>query len=207
MKIQGVELSELDVNNIGNWPWLIKGLVIIMVFSAVVVLGWYFDWQDQAQNLERVQAQEQQLRTEFRTKQARAANIEEFEQMLEDMQSSLETRLRELPSRMEVPALLVDISQAGLAAGLEFDLFRPGSTVRRDFYAELPIQIQVKGNYHQFGRFISDVANLPRIVTLHNVNITREAGGRGSDGSGTLTMSANARTYWYLDDEDEVASR
>src|SRR5690606_21716787 len=107
--------------------------------------------------LEQEKAQEQQLRAEFSQKQRRAASIEDFEKLLNDMQSALETRLRELPSRTDVPALLVDISQAGLAAGLEFELFRPGSPVQRDFYAELPIEIKVQGTYHQFGQFISDV--------------------------------------------------
>lgn len=198
MKVQGVELSELDINNTGSWPPVIKFLAAILVFAAVVGAGWYFSWQDQQQQLERVTAQERQLRSEFETKQERAANLGAYEEMLEDMERSLEARLRELPSRVEVPPLLVDISQAGLGAGLEFELFRPGSSVRRDFYAEMPIEIRVRGSFHEFGRFVSDVANLPRIVTLHDVSIAR-----GSDDNGELSMSATARTYWYLDDEDE----
>lgn len=197
MKVQGVELSELDVNNMGTWPSAIKAVVIAGVFTAVVVAGWHFDWKDQSARLEKTQAQETQLRSDFELKQRRAANLEGFEKLLEDMQSALENRLRELPSRVEVPALLVDVSQAGLSAGLEFELFRPGSHARRDFYAEMPIEIRVRGNYDQFGRFISDVANLPRIVTLHDVNITRASGG-----SSPLTMSATARTYWYLDENE-----
>ncbi len=198
MKVQGVELSELDLNNTGSWPPVIKFLAAVLVFAAVAGAGWYFSWQDQQQQLERVTAQERQLRSEFETKQERAANLGAYEEMLEDMERSLEARLRELPSRVEVPPLLVDISQAGLGAGLEFELFRPGSSVRRDFYAEMPIEIRVRGSFHEFGRFVSDVANLPRIVTLHDVSISR-----GSDDNGELSMSATARTYWYLDDEDE----
>lgn len=201
MKVQGMELSELDLNNIGSWPWVIKGVVAVAVFAGAVAAGWYFDWQDLQSKLERTQAQEQELRSEFERKQIRAANLEGYEQLLEDMKASLESRLRELPSRVEVPALLVDISQAGLSAGLEFELFRPGSHVRRDFYAELPIELRVRGTYHEFGRFISDVANLPRIVTLHNVNISR-----AGEGPTQLTMSATARTYWYLE-EDEGTSQ
>ena len=197
MKVQGVELSELDLNNIGRWPWAIKAVVIVVIFLLVVGAGWHFDWQQQQQRLESVAAQEQSLRSEFETKQRRAANLEAYEQLLAEMEESLEARLRELPSRVEVPALLVDISQAGLGAGLEFDLFRPGSSSRREFYAELPIRIEVRGDYHQIGRFISDVANLPRIVTLHDINVTTANGG-----SGLLSMSATARTYWYLDDEE-----
>lgn len=200
MKIQGVELSELDLNNTGSWPPVIKFLAALLVCAAVVAAGWYFSWQDQQQQLVRVEAQEPQLRGEFETKQERAANLGAYEELLEEMQRSLEARLRELPSRVEVPPLLVDISQAGLGAGLEFELFRPGSSVRRDFYAEMPIQIRVRGRFHEFGRFVSDVANLPRIVTLHDVEISR-----GGD-NGELTMSATARTYWYLDDEGEDES-
>ncbi|MCK8516849.1 type 4a pilus biogenesis protein PilO [Methylonatrum kenyense] len=200
MKVQGVELSELDLNNTGSWPPVIKFLAALLVCAAVVAAGWYFSWQDQQQQLVRVEAQEPQLRGEFETKQGRAANLGAYEELLDEMERSLEARLRELPSRVEVPPLLVDISQAGLGAGLEFELFRPGSSVRRDFYAEMPIQIRVRGRFHEFGRFVSDVANLPRIVTLHDVEIRR-----GGD-NGELTMSATARTYWYLDDEGEDES-
>ncbi len=201
MKVQGVELSELDLNNTGSWPAIIKFLAALLVCAAVVGAGWYFSWQDQQEQLARVEAQEPQLRSEFETKQGRAANLGAYEELLEEMERSLEARLRELPSRVEVPPLLVDISQAGLGAGLEFELFRPGSSVRRDFYAEMPIQIRVRGRFHEFGRFVSDVANLPRIVTLHDVEISR-----GGGDNGELTMSATARTYWYLDDEGEDES-
>ncbi len=195
MRVQGVELSELDFNNAGSWPPLIKGIVAIIVFGVVVFLAWYLNWNDMMRQLERVQAQEPELRSEFELKQRRAANLEAYEQLLADMEEELEDRLRQLPSRVEIPRLLSDISQAGLGAGLDFELFRPGSPVQREFYAERPIEIAVRGRYHQFGEFISEVANLPRIVTLHNVQISREGGDR-------LSMRAVARTYWYLDDEE-----
>ncbi|MCC5858428.1 MAG: type 4a pilus biogenesis protein PilO [Ectothiorhodospiraceae bacterium] len=195
MKLQGMDLNDLDLNNIGSWPPLIKGIVAALVFGLVVFLGWYLNWSDMLRQLEREQAQEPQLRSEFELKQRRAANLEAYEQMLAEMEEELEDRLRQLPSRVEIPRLLADISQAGLGAGLDFELFRPGSPVRRDFYAERPIEIAVRGNYHQFGEFISEVANLPRIVTLHNIEITRESGEQ-------LAMRAVARTYWYLDDEE-----
>lgn len=194
MKLQGVNLNELDFNNVGSWPPVIKGFVAILVFGVVVFLGWYLNWSDMVQQLERVQAREQDLRSEFELKQRRAANLEAYEQLLADMEEELEDRLRQLPSRVEIPQLLADISQAGLGAGLDFELFRPGSPVQRDFYAERPIEIAVRGRYHQFGEFISEVANLPRIVTLHNVEITR------TQNSDRLAMRAIARTYWYLDD-------
>ncbi len=195
MKLQGVELSELDFNNVGSWPALIKGIVAVIVFAVVVFLAWYLNWNDMMSQLERVQAREPELRSEFELKQRRAANVEAYEELLAEMEDELEDRLRQLPSRVEIPRLLSDISQAGLGAGLDFELFRPGSPVQREFYAERPIEIAVRGRYHQFGEFISEVANLPRIVTLHNVEITRDGGDR-------LAMRAVARTYWYLDDEE-----
>ena len=194
MKLSEINLNELDFNEIGVWPWPAKAILLVVVFAAVVAAGWYFDWQDQQERLEQVQSQEDQLRTQFEIRQRRAAALDDYKAQLEEMEDSFGAMLRQLPSRVEVAGLLVDISQTGLASGLEFELFRPQNTREREFYAEMPIQIEVRGSYHQFGRFVSGVANLPRIVTLHDVTI-RDAGGNGE-----LTMQATARTYWYLED-------
>ncbi len=196
MKLQGVELNELDLNNIGDWPWAFKAIVIAIVLGVVIFLGWYLNWSNLVDQRDRLQVQEQNLRQDFELKQRRAANLPAYEALLEEMEEELADRLRQLPSRGEIPQLLADISQAGLAAGLDFELFRPGSIVPREFYAERPIEIEVRGTYHQFGEFISEVANLPRIVTLHDVNISRV------QDSDRLNMRAVARTYWYLDDEE-----
>lgn len=190
-----IDLNNLDLNDAPNWPLPAKLFLAALLFAAVVAGGWYLDWKNQAVTLERVAKQEQTLRKSFETKQKRAVNLEAYEQQLVDMEESFGAMLRQLPSRAEIDKLLVDISQTGLAAGLEFELFRPGSESKREFYAELPVNIRVRGGYHQLARFISGVANLPRIVTLHNIAI---AGGKG----GELTMDVMAKTYWYLDDAE-----
>lgn len=197
MKLPEMNLNELDINEIGNWPWPAKAIVLAILLAAVVAAGWYFDWQDQQEELERVQNEEEQLRTTFEIRQRRAAALDDYKEQLEEMEDTFGALLRQLPSRVEVAGLLVDISQTGLASGLEFELFRPQSSSEREFYAEMPIQIEVRGTYHEFGRFVSGIANLPRIVTLHDVTI-RDAGGD----DGELTMTATARTYWYLEEGD-----
>ncbi len=197
MALGNINLSELDLNDAGNWPIAIKAIVAALILAIIVGGGWHFFWKDLQSQLARVEAQESQLRQQFETRQRRAANLEAYEELLAEMREELADRLRQLPSRGEIPQLLADVSQAGLGAGLDFELFRPGSVQRQEFYAQRPIQIEVRGNYHQFGRFISEVANMPRIVTLHDVNISRAS--RDEE----LTMRATARTYWYLDDEEE----
>jgi type IV pilus assembly protein PilO len=195
-KIQG-QFQNLDPDNIGNWPILVRSLIILLVCAAVLGAGYYFDTQHQMVALENVQAQEQRLKRDFEQKQAKAANLEAYKIQMAEMEESFGTMLRQLPGRTEVEDLLDDITQKGLASGLEFVLFRPANETRRDFYAELPIAIDVRGDYHQMGEFVSGVAALPRIVTLHNIAI--------SSREEKLTMTATARTYRYLD-EDEIAA-
>ncbi|MCP1676879.1 type IV pilus assembly protein PilO [Natronocella acetinitrilica] len=196
MAIGNINLNELDLNDAGNWPIAVKAIVAVVILALIVAGGWHFFWKDLQSQLARVEAQETQLRTQFETRQRRAANLDAYEALLADMREELSDRLRQLPSRGEIPQLLADVSQAGLGAGLDFELFRPGSIQQQEFYAQRPIQIEVRGNYHQFGRFISEVANMPRIVTLHDVNISRSGSGE------RLAMRATARTYWYLDDDE-----
>lgn len=196
MKLSEMNLNELDLSEIGIWPWPAKIVVLILVFALLVGAGWYFDWQHRHASLEQVEAEETELRQRFEVRQRRAAALDDYKQQLEEMEESFGAMLRQLPSRVEVAGLLVDISQTGLASGLEFELFRPQQTREREFYAEMPIEIEVRGTYHQFGRFVSGVANLPRIVTLHDVEID------DADDDGALAMRATARTYWYLDEEE-----
>ena len=186
------DLNNLDLNDAPNWPLPIKIGASVLLFAAVVAGGWYLDWDDQSKRLESVTKKETELRSTFENRQKRAANLEAYEQQLVDMDASFGAMLRQLPSRAEISKLLVDISQTGLASGLEFELFRPGGESKREFYAELPVSIRVKGNYHQLAEFVSGVANLPRIVTLHDIAI--------ADGKGGLAMDVTAKTYWYLDD-------
>ncbi|KAB7624410.1 type 4a pilus biogenesis protein PilO [Alkalilimnicola sp. S0819] len=188
------KINELDFNNIGSWPWPAKAVLLVLAFVAVVVAGWWFDWQHQQDDLKKVAAEEKELLQTLAFKQKRAANLEAYEQQLADMRRSFGDMLRQLPSRAEVSKLLVDISQTGLASGLEFDLFRPSGERLQEFYAELPVQISVRGDYHEFGRFVSGVANLPRIVTLHDIDIA-PAGEQ-------LVMNLTAKTYWYVEEGD-----
>jgi len=193
------QFRNLDMNNPGGWPMPVKAIALVLVFALTMGASWYFDWSKQLQRLEQAEAEERQLREEFELKQRRAASLEAYEAQLEEMQESFGAMLRQLPSRAEVSRLLVDVSQTGLGSGLEFELFRPQDPVRREFYAELPVNIRVNGGYREFAAFVSGVANLPRIVTLHDIAISRA----GEDGDDDLVMELTARTYWYLQDEEE----
>ena len=188
------ELNELDFSNIGDWPAIVK-VILILILCGLVGTGWYFlDIEEQYQSLARVEKVEQDLRQDFEIKQAKAANLEAYRAQLVEMEESFGAMLRQLPNRTEVADLLVDVSQTGLAAGLEFELFQPQAEVPKDFYAELPIKIRVIGQYHEFGEFVSGLAALPRIVTIHNVQITPRSGHT------ELVLDATARTYRYLDE-------
>ena len=190
------ELNELDFSNIGDWPAVVKAILILILCGAVGA-GWYFMYtEDQYKQLDRVEKIEQDLRQDFEIKQAKAANLEAYRAQLAEMQESFGSMLRQLPNKTEVADLLVDVSQTGLAAGLEFELFQPQGEVPKDFYAELPIKIRVIGDYHEFGEFVSGLAALPRIVTVHNVKISPRKGG----GSAGLVLEATAKTYRYLDE-------
>jgi type IV pilus assembly protein PilO len=187
------ELNELDFGNVGDWPAAVK-LILILILCGLVATGWYFlDTEQQYIDLNRVEKVEQELRADFEAKQAKAANLDAYRAQLAEMEESFGAMLRQLPNRTEVADLLVDVSQTGLAAGLEFELFKPQSEVPRDFYAELPIQIRVIGDFHEFGEFVSGLAALPRIVTVHDVQIRPR-------GEGKLVLEATARTYRYLDE-------
>jgi type IV pilus assembly protein PilO len=193
------DLNELELNNIGEWP--IAAKAVLIVFLCVLIgFGWYyFVISDQLKRLESVEAKETELRATFEQKQDKAANLEAYQQQLVEMRESFGAMLRQLPDKTEVAALLVDVSQTGLAAGLEFELFQPAGEQDKDFYAELPIRMRVNGRYHEFGRFISGLAALPRIVTIHDVKIASSSGEEGTPGQ-RLTMEATVKTYRYLDE-------
>jgi type IV pilus assembly protein PilO len=199
------ELRSLDPRDPGRWPFAVRaaavGLCFVVVASALIYV---FVWQDRMPDLTARQNQEQQLRNEFRAKHSKAVNLAVYKQQLTDIEKSFGALLRQLPSRTEVPNLLVDISQTGLAAALEEKLFQPGQEVKRDFYAELPIHIQLTGSYHEFGAFVSGIAALPRIVTLHDIQITPISKDK-SAAFDQLQLDLTAKTYRYLDD-DEVAA-
>jgi len=190
------DLNNIDLKTIGTAPAAVKGIAIAIVVIAILGVGYWFVIKDQLEQLDRVQAQETQLRQTFETRQRRAANLQAYKDQLEEMQRTFGTMLRQLPSRTEIPSLLVDISQTALASGLEIDLFRPQAEQRRGFYAEAPIQLRMHGSYEQMAEFTSGVVSLPRIVTLHDVVIRPTQDGR------RLTMEATAKTYRYLDESD-----
>lgn len=192
------ELNELDFSEVGDWPLVVK-LVLVVLLCALLGVGGYFGLiTDQEEQLARVQREEKELRKEFENKQDRAANLENYKRQLALMEESFGAMRRQLPDKTEVADLLVDVSQTGLAAGLEFELFQPQGETPREFYAELPIKLRVKGTYHEFGEFISGLAALPRIVTIHNVHISPR---NRKGNAGELVLEATAKTYRYLDEE------
>jgi len=193
------DLNELELSNIGAWPVFAKALVIVLLCAAVGFAWYYFIVKEQLVRLDAAATEEVELRASFEEKQDKAANLEAYQQQLVEMRESFGAMLRQLPDQTEVAALLVDVSQTGLAAGLEFELFQPAGEQDRDFYAELPIRMRVNGQYHEFGRFISGLAALPRIVTIHDVKIASPSGADGAPGQ-RLSMEATVKTYRYLDE-------
>lgn len=194
------ELQSLDVNDVGRWPFLFRAAVIAIVFFLVLGLGIYwFIVKDKAPQLSRVQEEEQQLRLTFENKQRKAANYDAYKSQLAQIEQSFGTMLRQLPGKTEIPSLIVDISQTGLAAGLQEKLFVPQGEIPKDFYAEKPIKIRLTGGYHEIGNFVSGIAALPRIVTLHDINITQEDAAVFDN----LSIEVTAQTYRYLDEEAE----
>lgn len=192
------ELQSLDVNDVGRWPLVFRIGVIVIIFAVVLGLGVYwFIIQDKAPQLERVQKEEEELRVTFESKQRKAANYDAYKAQLAQIEQSFGTMLRQLPGETEIPSLIVDISQTGLAAGLQEKLFVPRGEVPKDFYAEKPISIRLAGSYHEIGNFVSGIAALPRIVTLHDINITRE----DPQAFDRLSIEVTAKTYRYLDEE------
>jgi type IV pilus assembly protein PilO len=190
-----LDLNDLDLSNIARWPAAARAVIIIFLMGSILFLGYWFHTKDQLLQLDKTQQQEADLRVIFEKKAQQATNLEAYEQQLEEMRESFGAMLRQLPNKTEVADLLVDISQTGLASGLEFELFKPQSEIPREFYAELPISIRVIGDYHEFGAFVSGVAALPRIVTLHDIRITRL-----KSKNPPLAMDLTAKTYRYLED-------
>jgi len=198
------DFQNLDFQNIGSWPVPIKAVAIAVLCLAILGAGWYFDTQNQQAALNQARLQEVQLKQSFEAKAKKAANLDALKRQMADMKQSFGDMLRRLPNKTEVAALLVDISQQGLAAGLEFQLFKPGKEIPAEFYVELPIKIKVTGTYHQFGQFVSGVADLPRIVTLHDIHIV-DASNRKNQKGEKLVMELTAKTYRYMDENEEAA--
>jgi len=196
------ELQTLDPRDPGRWPLPVRAGAVGLAFIVLTIaLIYFFVWDEQRPELQQRENEEQSMRQEFRAKHAKAVNLELYKQQLKDIERSFCALLRQLPGKTEVPNLLVDISQTGLSSGLEEKLFQPQGEVKKDFYAELPIKIRLTGSYHQFGQFVSGIAALPRIVTLHDIDIKTDS----KDAYDQLSLELTAKTYRYLD-EDEIAA-
>jgi type IV pilus assembly protein PilO len=194
------QFKGLNPKDPGAWPALPKAMLLFVLLIGILVGAYFLDWSDQIEQLEAGAAQETKLKDEYKNKKQQSVNLDLYRQQLREIDSSFGALLKQLPNRSQMDALLVDINQAGLGRGLQFELFKPaGQETGRDFYAELPIQLRVMGNYHDIGAFASDIGGLSRIVTLNDIALSG-----GKDGS--LTMDATAKTFRYLD-EDEVASQ
>jgi type IV pilus assembly protein PilO len=196
------DLRSLDPNDPGRWPFPIRAGAVAICFVAVAALLFYFFvYSEQQPILDQVRSEEVTLRTTFEDKHRKAVNLAVYQQQLADIERSFGALLRQLPGKTEVPSLLIDISQVGVAAGLEEKLFQPSGELKKDFYAELPIKIKVIGSYHQMGEFVSGIAALPRIVTLDEMKISRE----NKDVYDNLSFELTAKTYRYLDDAEVAA--
>jgi type IV pilus assembly protein PilO len=194
------DFKRLNPRDIGNWPMVPKALALSGLLILILFAGYWFDWQNQLAELDAAKGKESQLRETFIAKKKQAVNLDTYRRQLKDLEQAFGALIKQLPNKAEMDALLTDINQAGLGRGLEFELFRPAATeIFSEFYAEKPISIRVTGNYHDLGAFASDISRLPRIVTLNNINITPSGQ--------SLTMSAVAKTYRYLDENELNAQR
>lgn len=194
------DFKGLDPNDPGQWPLAPRVAVFVGLLVATVAAAWWFDWREQIELLERRQAEEVQLRESWVAKKRQAVNLDEYRRQLAETDRQFGALLKQLPNRAEMDSLLSDINQAGLGRGLQFELFKPGSDVVKDFYAEMPIDVRIIGAYHDLGAFASDVARMPRIVTLSNIAIDKQD-------EGVLKLEAKAITYRYLDEEEQARQR
>ncbi len=189
------DINKLSFKDIGVWPTPFKVVAMALLFGVLLLGGYWFLWKDQVESLDQSRQEEQKLRAEYLDKKKQALNLDLYREQVKEIEQAFGALVRQLPNKSEMDALLTDINQAGLGRGLEFDLFKPSPETMRDFYAELPITVRITGSYHDLGRFASDVAQLPRIVTLNNLAITQTK-------DGVLTLDAVAMTYRYLDEEE-----
>jgi len=189
----------MNPNDPGAWPLIPKITVLFGILSVLLLAGWWFFWSDQIAELETKQHEEETLKQQYLEKKRQAVNLDLYTQQLAEIDRSFGALLKQLPNKSEIEALLIEVNQAGLGRGLQFELFRPGAEQIKDFYAELPIAVKINGSYHDFGAFAADIAKLPRIVTLNNIAIAPAK-------DGVLSLDATTKTFRYLD-EEEVAKQ
>jgi type IV pilus assembly protein PilO len=190
------DFRHMNPNDPGSWQLVPRVAVLCGVFFLILVLGWWFVWSDQLADLGSKENEERTLKEQFVEKKRQAVNLDLYTQQLAEIDRSFGALLKQLPNKSEIEALLIEVNQAGLGRGLQFELFRPSQEVVKDFYAEMPIVVKVNGGYHDFGAFAADIGKLPRIVTLNNLSIAPLKDG------GSLTMDATIKTFRYLDDEE-----
>ncbi len=195
-----LDTSKLDIKTLADWPLGAKLGVLAILFAIVVAGGWWFLWSPALEDLSAKQAKEGELKSTYTTKKGQAINLEAYKKQLVDIEQSFGALLKQLPNKQDMDALVTDVNQAGLGRGLQFELFKPGAEVRKEFYAELPISIKVTGSYHDIAAFTSDVAKLSRIVTIHNISLVPAKGD-------ALMLEATAKTYRYLDEEEVMATK
>ncbi|MBK8524147.1 MAG: type 4a pilus biogenesis protein PilO [Betaproteobacteria bacterium] len=195
------DFRRLNPNDVGTWPVIPRVAVLVALFVALIAAGWWFIWQDQLDALESKRNDEVKFKEEFLSKKRQAVNLDLHVQQLNEIDRSFGALLKQLPNKSEVESLLVEINQAGMGRGLQFELFKPGQEIVKDFYAELPIAVRLTGNYHEFGAFAGDIGRLSRIVTLNNITIVAQAKG------GALTLDAVTKTFRYLDEEELAQKR
>jgi type IV pilus assembly protein PilO len=205
------DFNNIDFNNAGSLPAPVKAVLLLVIFSVLLVLGYYFLWIDATASLDAAKAKEQDLRKVFLDKKAQAINLEAYKQQMLEIEKTFGALLKQLPDKSQMDGLLTDINQAGLGRGLEFELFKPGQETQAEFYAEKPISIKVLGSYHDLGAFATDISKLSRIVTLNDISITTGNKEGSKDAKlattdGMLVMEATAKTYRYLD-ADEIAEK
>jgi type IV pilus assembly protein PilO len=197
------EFQDLNPRDVGAWPVVPRVTVLAVLFVAILVAGWWFYWDEQLVALDEKRQAELSLRDEYVSKKTQAVNLDLYVQRLNDIDRSFGALLKQLPNKSEVESLLVEINQAGMGRGLQFDLFKPGPEQVKDFYAELPITVRLTGTYHDFGAFAGDIGKLSRIVTLNNISISTNQQGK----DGALVMDAITKTFRYLDEEELAANR
>ena len=207
MSQKKIKISDLDFNNIGSWPQQAKIVFCVLLAAFIVLMAYLLVIRGKTSELESLERREADLRTQFETEQGRAANLEPLRQQLAQMEQVLQQMLRQLPSKTEMPDLIIDISQTALSSGLSNELFKPGQEIPKEFYAEKPIALRMVGNYHQFGAFVSGVASLPRVVilTMHDISL-KPKDGRVLTRNGALELSGTVKTYRYLD-ETEISAQ
>jgi type IV pilus assembly protein PilO len=207
-----INLKELDINNIGGWPRQAQMGFCVIVAVIIVLLGWWLFVRGKQEEMEKLELQETELRSEFENKQGRASNLDPLKKQLAQMEQQLQQMLRQLPSKTEMPDLIVDISQTALATGIANELFQPAGETKKEFYAEKPIALRMVGTYHQFGAFVSGVASLPRVVimTMHDISLQPKDAKTNPNArigpNSPLELAGTVKTYRYLDEDETTAA-